>query len=412
MLKKWILAIAVLAVLVPAVQAQDELQVLKDKVEAQEKSIAQMKEQIKAVEQKNDSAGGDNWWNRINWSGDFRYRHEMTDDDSSNGTRNRQRARARIKMNAKVNEEVDFSIRLATGDKSKTTSANQTFESQFDKKDVYIDQMYLTYSPTALAGFQVLAGKMANPFVTIGGNQIIWDSDVTLEGGAFVKTLHLGEATELGVTGGYFWMNGDWSNSEQEQYLAAIQGHIITQSLDDISSFTVGVSYYDFGGVQGQGVYTGVGNSEVGSVLHNDYNLLELFAELNTKIQEVPFAVYGSYIDNGGTESGYTDNTAWVAGAKLNKAKDPGSWQLGYEYREVEKDAVLGYFTESDFLGSTTGLGASSGGVGSSGHKIGLKYQAMKNVQLAATYYMAKQKTSTVDYDLNSLLLDVVVKFK
>lgn len=417
-MKKWILAILVMAVLVPAAHAEDDLAALKKKVQAQEESIAQMKEQINAVEQKASSSpgGGDSWVDRIKFSGDFRYRLETSnDEDTANdasGTNFRNRVRARLKMEAEVNDEVDVIMRLATGSSSDPTSANQTLEGKLEKKTVWLDQMYLAYSPEDLAGFSILAGKMANPFYAAGGHQLIWDADISLEGGALTYKADLSEQTKLGVNAGAIWLDQDWSTSNTNQYLWAIQGYI-QQALDDISSVTAGVSYYDFVQVQGQSgaeYVTGQGNSAVGGILNNDYNILEAFAELATQVEETPFSVYGSFIQNQGVESGYNGDTAWIVGAKLNKATTPGTWELGYSYRDVENDAVLGYFTESDFLGSTTGL--SSGGTGSSGHKIGGRYQAMKNVQVGVAYYMVKQETSSVDYDLDRLQLEFKIKFK
>ena len=42
-------------------------------------------------------------------------------------------------------------------------------------------------------------------------------------------------------------------------------------------------------------------------------------------------------------------------GATLNKAKDPGSWQFEYDYRDIQADAVVGKFNDSDFVGGGTG---------------------------------------------------------
>ncbi len=420
MLKKWILAIAVLAILVPAAQAQDELQALKAQVRAQEKSIAQMKQQINAVQRQNASAGGDNWWDRLTWSGDFRFRSEfLNDEDTSNnvkGNRNYNRVRARIKMDAKVNEEVDVTVRLASGSSS-ATSTNQTLTSQESSKDVWLDQMFMTYSPEAIEGFEALAGKMANPFLRVGGNQLIWDSDVTPEGVAFSSTTKLSEETSVNVTGGGIWLTENWSGpaatNASDEYLVAIQAHI-KQVLDATSSLTAGVSYYDFVNVQNSPNYdTGgnSGNSLSGGNLANDYNLLEFFAALDTEINGLPLCVFGTYVNNGGTESGYNQDTAWLAGVNLNKLKDPGSWQAKYEYRDVEADAVLGALTDADPVGGgTTGLTA--GGLGSSGHRFGFGYQAMKNVVLAATYLISEQEAAGVDYDFNKLQLDCIVKFK
>ncbi|NQV32217.1 MAG: putative porin [Phycisphaeraceae bacterium] len=420
-MKKCILAILVMAVLVPAAQAEDDLAALKKKVKAQEDSIAQMKEQISAVEQRTGAAGGDNWWDRINWSGDFRYRHEMSNDEDSlnnaKGTQQRQRVRARIKMQAQVNEEVDVTVRLATDGSSgaSATSTNQTLEGKLDSKEVWLDQMFMTYSPQDLEGFNVLAGKMANPFYRAGGNQLIWDSDVTPEGIVLQTTTELSEETSIGFNAGGIWLEELWasagtsSTEGSDEYLWAAQ-LFINQALDATSSLTAGASYYDFVNVQNSGGYA-AGNSEVSGLLANDYNLLEFFAALNTEVNGTPLSVYGSYVQNDGTESGYNQDTAYLLGLKVNKCTTPGTWQAGYEYRDVEADAVVGYFTNADSVGGgTTGQ---TGGLGSETHQVSYKHQLMKNVQGGVKYIMGDQIDSGGDnQDFNRLQLDLIVKFK
>jgi len=408
-MKKWILVIAVLALMVPAAQAQSELQTLKDKV-------ARLQRQVNAVEQKTGATTpSDGWWNRINWSGDFRFRTEsIEDEDTANmayGTRNRNRMRARIKMQAKVNEEMDVTVRLASGYDSSPTSTNETLDGQFSKKQVWLDQMYLTYSPAALEGFQVLLGKMPKPFLVVGGNQLIWDSDVMFEGGALKQTIDVSDETQLVFSGGGFWLDEYYGSANNtDKYLLAIQGYV-KQAFDSVSSLTAGASYYDYVHVQNTTTPTWSAGNSTPTRLQNDFDLLEFFAQLDTMIQEMPFAVYGTYVQNLGTEAGYNQDTAWLAGVKLNKLEDPGSWQAGYEYLEMEKDAVMGFFTNADVVGGgTTGL--TSGGTGSTAHRFKCQYQAMKNVVLAATYYMAEQETASMDYDFNKLQLDCIVKIK
>ena len=57
-----------------------------------------------------------------------------------------------------------------------------------------------------------------------------------------------------------------------------------------------------------------------------------------------------------------------MAGATLGKAKDKGSWQFDYNYRDLEADAVVGAFSDSDFAG---------GGTGAEGHKLQILLPAM-----------------------------------
>lgn len=145
------------------------------------------------------------------------------------------------------------------------------------------------------------------------------------------------------------------------------------------------------------------GNSSIGGNFANDYNLTELFAELASNVGALPCSVFGSYVVNHGTESGYNGDTGYLVGATLNKAKDPGSWELGYDYRDLEADAVVGQFSDSDFIGS---------GTGGRGHRIGAKYQIKKNVQAAATYFANTIDGSSSDTDYDRLQLDLILKAK
>ena len=93
-----------------------------------------------------------------------------------------------------------------------------------------------------------------------------------------------------------------------------------------------------------------------------------------------------------------------MAGLTLGKAKEPKSWELGYSYAELEPDATVGFLTDSDRWG---------GGTDGKGHRIGGKFQAMKNLQVGATYLVGERKTSdaakTTDYD--RLQIDLSVNF-
>jgi len=80
-----------------------------------------------------------------------------------------------------------------------------------------------------------------------------------------------------------------------------------------------------------------------------DYQLVEAFGEYTTTLGETPVAFYGNYVVN--TASSVKNDTGWLIGTTYNKASAPGTWQVGYEYVDVESDATLGRFTDSDFTG-------------------------------------------------------------
>lgn len=62
--------------------------------------------------------------------------------------------------------------------------------------------------------------------------------------------------------------------------------------------------------------------------------MLEFFTEYDTKINGMPVSVFGNYVKN--TAAATNQDTGWLIGGKLNKAKDPGSWELSYDYRKLE----------------------------------------------------------------------------
>ena len=67
--------------------------------------------------------------------GDFRYRQETINEESTEGVRNRQRLRLRVGFDAKVSKRIKVLGRLASGSDSEATSANQSADDAFSSKD-------------------------------------------------------------------------------------------------------------------------------------------------------------------------------------------------------------------------------------------------------------------------------------
>lgn len=95
-----------------------------------------------------------------------------------------------------------------------------------------------------------------------------------------------------------------------------------------------------------------------------------------------------------------SEDQGWLIGCKLNKAKKPGSWEFSYDYRDLEKDAVIGIFSDSDFIG---------GGTNGKGHRFGITYQLAKNLQAALTYFLNERGDNGDDY--RRLQADLKFKF-
>jgi len=129
--------------------------------------------------------------------------------------------------------------------------------------------------------------------------------------------------------------------------------------------------------------------------------LLEAFLEFGTELAGLPVVAFGDWVWNTvAVDSG--EDTGWLVGAVVNKAKAPGSWEFGYNYRDIELDAVVGQFNDSDFIG---------GGTGGKGHRFWFGYALAKNVVTTVTYLDNEfdGRNDAVDYD--RLQADIAVKF-
>lgn len=382
---------------------QERVDQLEARQRLKERSLTQKIEEVEE-KQKETPALPDalKWAEKIKLSGDFRYRHETINAEGDNkGTRNRNRIRARLRLDAEVNDEFDAVFRLATAENdggfaSGSTSTNVTLDREFRQKNIWLDWAYGDYHPNYIPRLNVLFGKMPGPVHKVGKNQLIYDNDLAWEGGAANYKIPLNDKQELFINGGGFWLNEvDGVDTSADASLWAFQTGL-KQKLQDMS-LVYGASYYHFGNAEQASLTRGESSD-----FDDTYNIFEAFGELGTKINgTLPVAVYGSYANNLGTDS--DKDTAWILGAKLNKAKDPGSWELGYNYREVEADAVAGRLNDSDFIG---------GGTGGKGHEFKVKYQIQKNVQAALTYILAERdRSSGNDLDYDRLMVDMILKF-
>jgi hypothetical protein len=432
-MKKGIILLAMVAVLVflqPASTARaDELSDLKQQVESQNKTLSQLQRRIAGLEAEGKEGAGlpdsIKWIENVKISGDFRYRHEHLDQEDVTAGRagwansvDRHRIRARLMLQAIINDEWDVAFRLATGSDASPISTNQDLEDSFDKKDVWLDLAYFTWHPAAHEDLTVFGGKMKNAFYRAGKNQLIWDSDLNPEGIAAQHVTLLNGTDQLLLTGGGFWADEDGTSagSGVDTSLWGVQAYW-KRTIGNPDYVLAGASYYDFANIEGRGNLSGTWgsstsffgntNSGLGGAYLRDYDMLEAFGEYGFECPRtgMPIAVFTSWVQNLAANPG--DDIGWLVGGKLNKAKDPGSWELSWDYRELDADAVVGGLTESDFLG---------GGTDSRGHKFGFKYQMAKNLQAGVTYYhleddIAGSTSSSRDLNYRRLQTDLIFKF-
>ncbi|HLF11316.1 MAG TPA: putative porin [Gammaproteobacteria bacterium] len=324
----------------------------------------------------------------LRFSGDLRYRHEAINEEGV-GERQRQRIRARFGVTADVTEDLRVGLVLATGDDD-PVSGNQTLDGGFDRKTFGVDRAFFTWQATE--ALSVSGGKMANPFFRPGGHHLIYDSDLNPEGLAlrynfgqwFTNVAGLwveerGAADDSILLGGQFGYRG---------------------MLDSGARLTAGLSYYDYLETQGQTpFYDGTGNGNrldlAGDYLR-DFNELELFAELALTVAERPLTVFADLVNN--TEADGAD-TGFALGASFGEVSRPGTWRVGYLYQDLEADAVIATFTDSDFAG---------GGTDGRGHVFEFSYGLRERWTLGLRYFLNERGADAGnEHDYNRLQADV-----
>jgi hypothetical protein len=336
------------------------------------------------------------WVQNVQLFGDFRYRHEQTSDTGGAiaEQRDTNRIRARLGLKAIMNEEVDAIFRIATGSSNSPVAANQTLggagsnemarlldNDSFSHRAIWLDWAYFDYHPASMPGLNVYGGKMKQPFYTVGGNEVVWDGDVSPEGVVASYTFNLDSSSIATINGGGLWLRERAGDADTSMW--GLQG-LLRHNLSDERHVLGGVTWYDLGNIEDQTVsgVTRNGNTDNGSGGYEfDYNMIEGFAEYGFALAGMPSAAYGTYIENTAADSG--ENTAFLMGMRLNKmSKKVGSWQAFYNYSEVDPDAVFAGLTDSDIF---------LGGTGGKGHELGFQYMLRKNVEANLSYFISER---------------------
>lgn len=348
------------------------------------------------------------WAESTRLTGDMRVRQETIDIDGEpdfkdSRDKDRQRIRARLGAFTKVNSEVETGIQVASGSGADRRSTNENMDNYFDKKAVWLDLAYISYVPVAVPGLKTFAGKMKQPWMSMG--DVIWDGDINPEGFAAGYTKKSGTTTFFG-SGGYYTLKDavDSEGFEIDNDLGLYQAQVgVAFDVTDSARWTIGASVYDFNNDK----YGSTTSFRANGNTTDQFGLGEIFTQLDVIGLPLPLSIYGQYVQNYEArdflafEDGGED-TAFLVGLRTNVA----GIAFDYNYRDVEANAVVGGFTDSDFAVGFTN---------SSGHKLKLKYDFMKNFSIGATYFMAESDAVSSqklqDADADTIHVDLEAKF-
>lgn len=166
------------------------------------------------------------------------------------------RARARFGVLADISDSTHAGIRIATGNDDSPVSTNQTLGGGLAKKNVWLDQGWLSYKPAEWVN--LTAGRFGNPFVS---SDLLFSNDLNFDGLAaqFDKALPNRDVTLFGTLGlvpleyssdSFPSRSQNKASSEKKWLLGAQIG--ASWKLNNDNRLRGALAYYDFRNVSGQ----------------------------------------------------------------------------------------------------------------------------------------------------------------
>jgi hypothetical protein len=385
------------------------------------------------------------WLRHFNWAGDVRVREQLdrfpdgnvpnapvavlqafgVNIQNSTDANSRLRVRARFGFEASVGDSVTVGVRLATGGVgagSNPASENQTLGTYGTRSAIGFDRAYVAYRPAtwlALSG-----GRVGNPFFR--PTTLIWADDLSLEGLVVHADPALSDRWSFVATAGLFpILHNDPSpvSKAPSKWLSGYQLGFDARLGKD-THWKLGAAFYDYRNIEGipnptvftvensatAAPFRQTGNTvfDINGLLNTQngtqnylWGLASKFREANVSTS-VDFGFVGStrvtfdadWVTNMGFKqseilqrTGYLVDkqvTGWVSRMTVGhpSMKQKHAWQAWVGYRNVQRDATLDAFTESDFH---------LGGTDAKGYFLGARYAFEKATALSLQWFTARE---------------------
>jgi hypothetical protein len=372
---------------IAALRAQVEsLMARLDALEQNQAASAQVVEQ--PIEPVAQHAGS--WAESVRVRGDVRYRHESITGDGMRD-RHRQRIRARLGAIAQASDNVEVGFGLTTGG-ANPISGNQSLDGGFSRKDITLDYAYFDWDLSETLTLR--GGKIRNPFFRPANHHLINDSDLNPEGLA----MSYSSDGFFANFGGFFVE--ERSGSDNTLLLAAQAG--FRRDLSGGLRLTAGASYYGYDEVRGrEPFFFEHGNLfDANGFYVNDFTEVELFGQLDFELGGQPMRVFIDYVTNRDADR---FNDGYAFGVFYRDAAGPGTWDIGYTYQDLEADAVIGTFSDSDWAG---------GGTDAKGHTFLASYILNGGWNLGLRYIVNDRNLASGNpRDYNRLMADISFGF-
>jgi len=344
-----------------------------------------------------------NIFDRVHFKGDLRLRDESIErDDKANKYRNRYRLRLGSKIDLTNNLQFTVGMRSGFGN---PTSGNQTFETDKPLKDYFFQSLRFNVLGLVYKSSNTKYKVGREPYMMYRPikSQLVWDNDISMNG----INYQYKDETQL-ITLGLNRPTLEEASVARDDVNLLIAQYVHKTKVN-FGTLHLGSGAYYYDGFKGNSTFfgKGKGNSlDANNLYTNDYHIAEGFAELQLKnVFGKPLKLAGGVAYNFGANN---NNFGYDIAAQLGKTKNVGDWQVKYSYTDIQEDAVLGAYSDSDNFG---------GGTAARGHAIRIQYKGAQNVYLAANFFLNElyadtSKNSTkVESNYERVQLDMIYKF-
>jgi hypothetical protein len=359
------------------------------------------KEQVKSEIAQGKYSSLPQWVQNMKLKGDLRLRYQLDRSKDNSGARtDRQRGRIRFRLGTefKANEKLLVGMGLATGvndytssNKDRARSTNQSFDNSFSKHPIDLDYAYAKY--TATSWLNLIGGKILLKDALWEPGDLIWDTDITPEGGNINFSKQLGSKLNLwAMTGVYIF--DEVSSGNDDPYMVHVQPGL-NYALTDAVSLKAALSA-DYFAVKAAALDNSA-NSNIGSASNVarptgnfftlspalELNIKEPFKALGVGFLNIPnLRLFGEYVKNTADMLINDNRSGFMLGLGFGaeKIEKWGDWQVGYNYAKLGREAVLDLLPDSDRYEGQTHMQA---------HELTFQYGLGKNTWLSFDAYRA-----------------------
>lgn len=344
----------------------DDLELVKGELEAVADSAAQANQRLAKIETNTAAAKkeADSKFKQLgtfSFGGDMRARLEPFIQEGAQN-RHRQRFRLRFNVTGKISDEFTIGFGLATGSLDDPVSTNQTMTGFLNRKNFGVDKAYISYQPKFFKNLKLDAGKFAYPWYRTG---LTFDSDVNPEGFAQTLSFDLKSSflTNIKIVGFQLPFNEVSSGPDSFIYGGQVQAQFKMGSKASLGLYLAGMDIDRADpiavAIAGGSLKPSLSNSNTyrysssGAVVGyaNQFAYLDAIMKLDLDVHpRFPVGILFDFVNN---MRGSRERSGYWAELTVGKQKEAKDVQFGYSFIRIEKDAVIGAWSESDLRSST-----------------------------------------------------------